>query len=170
MSLKFNVLPAIHDHFETFSDHQAGGRPLVRDYAGMLGLPILAAGAIWFVGIRVREVGTFLGGIAILTGLLFALVIFVFQLRLQVSGDPRHPNGSRLPVLLDELFANVNYAVIIGMATSAVGVVAAATSDSASGEAPLWASVVLTALGVHLLLTVLMCVKRTRAAYRRMTR
>ncbi len=169
MSSKFNVLPAIRDHFETFEDHNNRNRFLLRDYAGMVGVPAAAAGLITLCQVHIRSVGTFLSGVAVLTGLLFALVIFVFQLRLQVASDPRHHNGGKLTTLIDELFANVNYAVIVGLATSVLGVIAASVEDPAAG-APVWASALLTLLGTHLVLTVLMCVKRTRSAYRRLSR
>jgi hypothetical protein len=106
---------------------------------------------------------------------LFGLVIFVFQLRLQVTNDPRIPQQGQLPRLIDQLFANVTYAVLVGFAVTVVAMAASATrtTDPKTGDLlPInaWWSGVLVALFLHLALLLGMALKRLHSAYRELRR
>lgn len=162
MSSKLSVLPTIRAHFDTFRSN-VDGTLHFWDHATFLGLPLIAGGVAFWRGVRLSDVSGFLAGLAVFTALLFGLVVFVFQLRLQLRSDGV-ASTSTLARLVDQLFYNVNYAVVMGVGTTAVGVVAVHLADT-SGP-PVWISAVLTALGLHLTLTILMCVKRVHAAYR----
>lgn len=168
MSSKASVIPAVKAHFDTFRDDSSDGSVHLPDYAVFLGVPLGAAALVVLGGVRLKELSGFLGGLAVFTALLFGLVIFVFQLRLQLRTDGEFSAHSALVRLIDQLFANVNYAVVVGVVTTAVGVIAAATLDSAKGT-PVWMSAVLTALAMHLVLTIFMCVKRVHSAYRQLS-
>ncbi|PKV80468.1 hypothetical protein ATK86_4895 [Nocardia fluminea] len=89
--------------------------------------------------------------------------MFVFQLRLQLRAS-EISSTSTLARFVDQLFYNVNYAVVVGVATTGTGTVAVHLANKNS--APVWISAILTALGLHLALTILMCVKRVHSAYR----
>ncbi|WBQ05970.1 hypothetical protein [Kribbella sp. CA-293567] len=140
-----------------------------RDLLVFLGMPLGLAAVSVFCGGELPSAGDLIQGVSILTGLLFALVIFVFQLRLQVGSDDRIGPVSRIAILIDELFANVLYAVVVGLVTTAIVVLAGASvgpeSDGDAASVNRWwtGGVVLTCS--HLLLTIAMCLKRTRAAY-----
>ena len=109
--------------------------------------------------------GDLIAGFAVLAGFLFALVIFVFQLRLNVVRDPRVQSKRNLPELIDQLFRNVLYAVVVSFVLTIVAIVAAATEPAPGvGVHPVWSGVV-TVVTVHLLAVVWMCVSRTRTAY-----
>lgn len=171
---KFSVLPLVSDHLSTLQD-QRTNRWRLRDWLELYGLPVLAAVASCWAGVTLQGIGDVVGGLAILAGFLFALVIFVFQLRLQVTHDPRVAPQGRLPRLLDELFANVSYAVLVGLATAvlAVAVSATRTADPKTGNLPAvnrWWSAVLVLLVAHLMLLIAMALRRTRAAYRELKR
>lgn len=167
MGSKASVIPTVRAHFDTFRDDSSNGSLHLPDYAIFLGIPLGAAALVVLGEVRLKEISGFLGGLAVFTALLFGLVIFVFQLRLQLRTDGEFSAHSTLVRLIDQLFANVNYAVVVGVVTTAVGVIAASTLDSTTG-APVWVSAVLTALATHLVLTIFMCVKRVHSAYRQL--
>lgn len=169
---KFSVAPIIKAHLKTLR-HADEDRPRVADYVQLYAFPIVLAAVGWISGFRIGAVGEMLAGITVLASLLFALVIFVIQLRLQMTTDPRV--SLRATRLVDELFANVCYAVLVGLASTTVTLIAAATRTSDGKDpdpdplSPLWtAAVVVTA--AHLLLMVLMSLKRTNATYRELSK
>lgn len=166
MDSKFSVLPTIRAHYATYVDDSSGDRRPA-DYLTSIGGPILAgvvaASVMKIRGLSMSEVGAYISGVAIFTALLFGLVIYVFQLRMQLDVDDRVSASGRLVTLVDQLFSNVNYAVVVGVLTTVVAMVAAAfATDGAVG--PYWAGI-LVALGLHLVLAVLMCVKRVQSAF-----
>ena len=148
-------------------------------------VPIAAGVAIWLLGYRVTIVGDLIAGFSVLAGFLFGLVIFVFQLRLGMTPDPRVQTKALLPTLIDQTFSNVLYAVLVSFALIAASVAAAATEPhtdpvitpaSAEGGSPTveagialglepWVSGMVIGLAVHLLAVVGMCLSRTRRAY-----
>ncbi|WP_322859249.1 hypothetical protein U8D42_03260 [Mycobacterium europaeum] len=168
MDSKFSVLPTIGDHYRTLVDQNVPGRPYWPDYIVLISLPC-AAGA--FVGwlFHLRELGSYIAGVAIFTALLFALVIYVFQLRVQLLSNATVPRDGKLVEFVDQLFANVNYAVVVGVIATAAAMIAATTSDDKGQVNGLWSGI-LTALSLHLMLVVFMCIKRVRAAYREIAR
>lgn len=166
MSSKLSVAPAVRAHFDTFRSDDTG-RMHLPDYAVFLGLPVVCGTLIGWFDVHLKDVSGFLGGLAVFTALLFGLVIFVFQLRLQIRAEGRAIPGGFLVRLIDQLFVNVNYAVVVGVVTTAVGVVAINLADPTQG-APVWLSAILTALGLHLVLTIFMCIKRVHSAYRQL--
>lgn len=172
MSTKLNVTATVYDHFHTLR-HSGSDRLNKVDIFVMYGLPAALGAVLVIADVHIKGVSAVIAGVSILTGLLFALVIYVFQLRLQVANDPRVTRGGHLTTLLDELFSNVTYAVLVGLATTLVSVVAATgeapISDTWGGGINRWWSGILAIVGVHLVFTVLMCLKRTRAAYEELT-
>ncbi|WP_313479894.1 hypothetical protein [Microbacterium sp.] len=148
-------------------------------------LPVAVGVAIWQVGFRIAIVGELIAGFSVLAGFLFGLVIFVFQLRLGMTTDPRVQTKTLLPTLVDQLFSNVLYAVLVSFALIAVTVAAAATEPhteltvtpaTTSGGQPTveagvalglepWVSGTVIGLAVHLLAVIGMCLSRTRRAY-----
>ncbi len=148
-------------------------------------LPTAVGVAIWWAGFRVTIVGDLIAGFSVLAGFLFGLVIFVFQLRLGMTTDPRVQTKALLPTLVDQTFSNVLYAVLVSFALIATTVTAAATEPHtkpvvtpaaipggtpqseagvALGLEPAVSGVVI-GLAVHLLAVVIMCLSRTRRAY-----
>jgi hypothetical protein len=163
---KASIRPALRAHYDTLRDDRTGS-VRVRDLILFLGLPIAVGGAMWWAGFRMKDVASLLAGLAVFTALLFGLVIFVFQLRVLIKDDGRDRDRPRLAALIDETFANVTYSVIVGITTTVLGVVGAALADKDKG-APVWLTAVLAALCVHLVLTILMCLKRVNSAYQQL--
>lgn len=166
MGSKLSPLPVIRGHVDTLR-HAQTGKYRWLDFATFYGAPAVAAGIAVYLGFRAKDVGAFLGGVSVFAALLFGLVVFVFQLRMTAATDPRIHAGGRLLKLLDQLFRNVSYAVLVGLITTSLGVLSiwSATSDGA----PVWLSATLVYSVTHMMLTVLMCLKRVDAAYRRLT-
>lgn len=175
MSSKFSVRPVIRDHLDTLQDERTGNRRW-QDRATLYGFPAAAGVTIAFFGVELQGIGEIVGGLSILAGFLFGMVVFVFQLRMQVSNDPRVAQGGRLPRLIDQLFANVSYAVLVGFVTASLAIAASATRATVPGSPgdllPVnpWWSAGLVFLFVHLMLLLGMALRRTRAAYRELKR
>lgn len=164
---KLSPVPVVRGHIDTLRDDRTKKFRRV-DFALFYGLPMIPAGLAIWKQFHATDVGAFLGGLSVFGALLFGLVVFVFQLRITAASDPRIPPGSRVIRLLDALFKNVNYAVLVGLATTSLGVLSLWLGDSKTG-APVWVSVALVYFVCHLGLTILMCVKRVDAAYRQLT-
>ena len=173
----------IFDHFATLRGVK--GKFLWWQIIAQFALPTAVSVMIWEAGFRITIVGDLIAGFSVLAGFLFGLVIFVFQLRLGMTADPRVQSKLLLPTLIDQLFANVLYAVLVSFALIAVTVAAAATEPHAEpvmatvvapaipfvvtpgaalGLEP-WVSAVVIGLAAHLLAVVGMCLSRTRRAY-----
>ncbi|OKX93034.1 hypothetical protein AUP71_11245 [Corynebacterium glutamicum] len=168
MTNKLSPIPVIKSHLDTLRDAQTN-KVMISDYATSYGIPIIFGGYSWWREFQVKDVGSFLGGIAVFAALLFALVVFVFQLRITAGNDPRTSDKDRLLKLLDQLFANVSYAVLIGLATTFLGIVSIWLTDEETG-APVWLSVFLVIAVTHLVLIIMMCLKRINSAYRRLSK
>ncbi|BBZ80037.1 hypothetical protein MANY_53740 [Mycolicibacterium anyangense] len=166
MASKASVRPVVRAHFDTLRDDRSGEIRML-DLVLFAGVPVVAGLALGIFEFRMKDTAAVLAGLAVFTALLFGLVIFVFQLRVQIKDDGRDRDRPRLASLIDETFANVTYSVVIGIVTTVVGVVAAAMADKDAG-APIWISAVLAALGLHLVLTILMCLKRVHSAYQQL--
>ena len=166
MASKASILPAVQAHFDTLRDDRTGDFRFL-DLALFVGAPIASGIALCVARFRMQDLASALSALAVFTALLFGLVIFVFQLRMQIKSDGHEQDHPRLAELIDETFANVTYAVIVGIVTTGVGLVAAAIADKASGS-PVWISALLAALSLHLVLTILMCLKRIHSAYQQL--
>lgn len=168
MATRTSVTRIVTSHFGTLRNH-ATQAPSARSYLVQIAFPIGAAVVAVLLGFRLRSSDEILAGLSILAGLLFALLVFVFQLRLQVTQDPRIPRGSVLLRLLDDLFANVAYSVVVGLVAASAALIAGSIVEADKALNSWWTGV-LIALTVHFGLNIAMCLKRTQAAYHHLTR
>jgi hypothetical protein len=168
----------VSDHFATLRGTR--GRLLWRQIIAQFAIPIALGGFVVWAQFRVTIIGELIAGFSVLAGFLFGLVIFVFQLRLGMSHDPRVQTRAKLPGLIDELFSNVLYAVGVAFALIFLAVVAAATEPlvidlttpaAQAGSAAVvlvgldpWVSAAVVVVAAHLLAVIAMCMKRTRRA------
>lgn len=158
-------------HFRTFRHHRTGvfvWALILPTYLPPLVAVVLAIAFKW----RLSGASDLIAGTAVLAGFLFALMIFVFQLRLQIVHDPRVQGLLYLPRLIDELFQNVLYSALISLGFTIAVVVSTITApDPAGGPIRLeeWPSVVVVALGAHLIGLLYVVIQRTQAAYRELT-
>lgn len=152
------------DHFRTLYDNRTG-RPDWGAVTLQALLPIVSGGATWKLGAKMADVGGAVSGISIVAGLLFAMAVFLFQLRVTLGTDSRL--GEDDFVLVDECMANTLWAILWGLALTVFLVVCGAGNwigDDGSG--PVLTGVAMAA-AVHFLLVIGMCLKRLRRAYER---
>ncbi|MER5458927.1 hypothetical protein ABT008_29595 [Micromonospora sp. NPDC002389] len=165
MSAKWSVTPIIKKQLSTLVDqNDPKQRPRLGDYLGLFGVPLTLATAAFFTEFRLRGVEGLLAGVAIFTALLFGLLVHVFTLGLRITDDPRISKSGKTAQLVDQLQGNVAYAVLVGLFTTTVLIVGVSTTlkDHALGV-PI--STVTVFSICHLLLIMLMALKRTQAAY-----
>lgn len=159
------------NHFNTFRHHRTG--VLVWGLLLPVYLPPVAGAVLALVyDWRLSGFAELIAGTAVLAGFLFALMIFVFQLRLQITHDPRVQERLYLPRLVDELFQNVLYSALVSL-TFTLAVVVSTVTASAPAAGPVrleqGPSVIVVALGAHLLGLLYVVIQRTQAAYRELT-
>lgn len=152
------------DHFRTLYDNRTG-RPDWWAIAWQAILPLGAGVAVWKLGAKMSEVGAAVSGISIVAGLLFAMAVFLFQLRVTLGTDKRL--GEDDYALVDECMANTLWAILWGLALALFLIVGDAgkwIGDDQTG--PVLTGIAVAAT-VHFLLVIGMCLKRLRRAYER---
>lgn len=152
------------DHFGTLYNNRTGRTDWWAITWQVL-LPLGAGIATWRIGATIADVGGAVSGISIVAGLLFAMAVFLFQLRITLESDKRL--GQDDFALVDECMANTLWAILSGLALVLYLVVAGAGKwIGHEGPGP-----VLTGIAVggasHFLLVIAMCIKRLRRAYER---
>lgn len=160
---KFSVFGLIEDHYNTLR-HFGSGRRSPVDHLVFLGLLALAAAASWLLDGRVRNVPEILAATAILTGLVFAVFVLVFDLAARATTTAVDEKRGLALQLADELRANVSYAVLVGLLLSALLGGLAMFTDAAR-PLPRLLSAFLVYGGVHLLLSIFMILKRVRSMF-----
>ena len=99
------------DHFSTLYDNRTG-RPDWWSIAVQALLPLIAGVATWWLGAKIADVGGAVSGISIVAGLLFAMAVFLFQLRITLD-NAKHLGEDDF-VLVDECMANTLWAILWG--------------------------------------------------------
>lgn len=168
MSSKVDPSRVLADHVATLRDH-ATNKVRPSELAVHYGLPVAFGVAVPIFGIRLTDAGQIIAGAAVLAGFSFGLSVFVFQLRMEAARDPRVPRGSLLLDLIDELFTNVLYSIVVGLALTVFTVVATTVQPEGVTRLNSWWTGIIAGVGLHYLLTLAMCVKRMRAAYRQLS-
>ena len=169
MDAKWDVRGIAAAHFDTHRD-AVTGKWRARDYVGLRGLPALASGIAVATGVHLYDVSKLLGGISVFTALLFGLVGNVFNLYLRVRRDERLSPYDPLIQDVKELFANVSWSVLVGLALITSMVIAISTQPvAATGQAPrplapFWTGL-LSFLFIHLVMCVLMALNRLWLAH-----
>lgn len=152
------------DHFRTLYDNRTG-RPDWWAIAWQAVLPVGAGVAVWELGAKMADVGAAVSGISIVAGLLFAMAVFLFQLRVTLGSDKRLGNDDYM--LVDECMANTLWAILWGLALALFLIVSDAGKwIGHDGSGPLLTGIAVAAT-VHFLLVIGMCLKRLRRAYER---
>ncbi|GAA0236338.1 hypothetical protein GCM10009527_036060 [Actinomadura nitritigenes] len=171
---KINVAPIFGRHFRTLYNNrtQKISKP---DLLLFIGVPLGAVIATYLLKVRLGTTGSFLAAIAALAAFLFALLILMLQMAAQVAtssetGGVSTRNRKRVK-LLREISVNVAYCsllCIIFTAWLALGdfTIRNPQGNSSGGKTPApqqptWYAEVTYFFLVHLLLTLLMVVKRT---------
>lgn len=173
MFTKINVLPIAAAHFNTLRN-DATGRRSTGDILLHLIVPVLTiAACIWPLKIDLETAySNILAALAIIFGFAFAAVIFIFQLRMQMSemqiSSQKSPVAeiapqidASAPILINELFSNCLYAVLVsGAAVLWTGLVE-------GFSLPVWCDSIIAGLISHLVIVLMMCFKRINSAFRK---
>lgn len=152
------------DHFRTLYDNRTS-RPDWGAITWQALVPLTAGVVVWKLGAKMTDVGGAVAGISILAGLLFAMAVFLFQLRVTVGADRRLSEDDF--VLVDECMANTLWAILWGLGLALFLIVCGAGKWIGNpGTGPVLTGVAVAA-SVHFLLVIGMCLKRLRRAYER---
>ncbi|MDG4823273.1 hypothetical protein O7635_15560 [Asanoa sp. WMMD1127] len=161
---KFSAVVLVRDHFDTLRNFDTK-QPRPTDYLVYLGSPVLIAAVTWWFEGRARNIPDVLAAVAIFTGLIFNVFVLLFDLTARATD--RLPMHAREIVdqLADELRAKVSYAVFVGIlfTTYLGGLVMFADTDKPL-DRTLTALIIM--VGIHMLLTIFMVLKRVRAMFR----
>ncbi|MGV9313422.1 hypothetical protein ACWDR0_14680 [Streptomyces sp. NPDC003691] len=156
-----DLIPIFKDHYRTLRSH-SDNRILWGDISFFIGVPAV----LGIIGVclnwNVRGVGNILAAFAILAGLLFNLLVLLFEVATKaVEAGGNNSQNIRLK-LARHLQANVTYALLIALTV-------AGTLGVASGmgmeKVNRWLSGILIILLAHFALTLLMILRRMRSAF-----
>jgi hypothetical protein len=157
--MKANPAPIISAHFHSFADGASGAvRP--RDYGVFIALPLISGGVCFLLDGRFStQAGESLLTLSGLLGaLLFGALLLVSERAMSWADSPpgRGQRTSEQAVYLGRLTANAAYASLVCIATAGVFFVVSVSS----GTALQISSALGVALGLHMVLTLLMVIRR----------
>lgn len=152
------------DHFRTLYNNRTE-KP---DYWAILWqtlLPLGAGIAVWVPRAKIDDVSAAVSGISIVSALLFAMSVFLFQLRISLGSDKRL--GKDDYAVVDECMANTLWAILWGLGLVLFFIICDVGNwFTQDGSGPILTGIAVAAT-VHFLLVIGMCLKRLRRAYRR---
>ncbi|WP_147318027.1 hypothetical protein [Streptomyces sp. 3212.3] len=156
-----DLIPIVKDHFQTLRSH-ANNRILWGDITFFVGAPIILGAAGIYLDWNLRGVDNILAAFAILAGLLFNLLVLLFDVATKaVSAGGNNAQNVRLK-LAKHLQANVTYALLVSLI--AAGILGVA-SGMGMEKVNRWLTGVLIVLLTHFTLTLLMIMRRIRSAF-----
>ncbi|WP_167502235.1 hypothetical protein [Streptomyces malaysiensis] len=162
MSAKWSVLSIAREHFGTYKNARTE-KPMFTDYLVFIGVPLLTAVTAAILAhagkFKLLDVARLTGGIGVFTGLLFGLLTNTFTLSLRVRRDEGLDPKHVIVKQVRELFVNLGWSVIIGCTLVTLIVTAGATHAANKPLGPTWTGL-LVFLFLHLMLTILMALKR----------
>lgn len=162
MSSKIDLTPLVERQLATFRGYSEFTGKL--DFFVFVFVPVGAGLAVAVWGPDVKGVGAVLGGVGVFTALLFALLVNVFNLSVKLRRDEGVRPEQPLALNVDELFYNVGWSVVIGLALVITMTAATVTHTATEALGGVWVGLIV-ALFVHLVITVLMAVVRMVSTY-----
>jgi hypothetical protein len=162
---KFSVFGLVQDHYNTFRNYRSG-KFSPADFIVYLGTPTLSGTVSWLLSLKANNVPEVLSAVAILTGLIFGVFVLIFDLSMRASETRESSQREKITKLVEELRANVSYAVLLGLVLT--GIISSIAMFKPDDKSPIGIQLtaVIIFLGVQLLLTILMILKRVRATFR----
>lgn len=162
----------LEDHVETWSLRVGDARKADRRRMALwyYGLPTLAAAPLFWWSVEIQGVGPLLSGVAVFTGLLFGMLVLVFNTGITLRKDGSSLTSAHdVKRIIADLRANITYAAVTAFALALTLVVAAALTPAAEALAWGWGPPV-TWLFLHLGLTLMTILGRFRTAFNYITR
>lgn len=175
---KTSLQGILSDHFSTLRDAR-NGKPRARDYVFQIGIPISVGIVTSLAGFQFTDINPIVASVSIVSGLLFAVAIFLFQLRLALPDDANLLNEDK--TLIDETMSNVLWAILWGFILVFYLALCGSAGWFSSPEVsstntltevfPPRRPVALTGVAIaattHFIIVLAMCLKRVRRAYHR---
>lgn len=152
------------DHFRTLYDNRTNRADKGAIFSQTV-IPLILGSGVWKLGAQLTDVTGAVSGISIVSGLLFSMAVFLFQLRQSLGRDPRLVSEDY--ALVDECMSNTLWAILWGLTLVLFLIVCGAggwLSDRPYGPALTGVAV---AAATHFLLVIGMCLKRLRRGYER---
>ncbi len=154
----------VANHFATLRN-DISGKPKFGDFFIQICVPILFGVAASCLGIHLSDVSLVVEGVTIVSGLLFSMSVFLFQLRISIPGDKRITSSDI--TLIDECMINALWAITCGLALALYLIICGAAGWTAQGIVGAILTGVAVTLALHFLLVIAMCLKRLWRAYER---
>jgi hypothetical protein len=147
-----------------------GARDRVAAGFWFYGLPLIPAVALVHWHLQLQSIGQILSGVAVFTGLLFGLLVLMFNTGVTLRKDSSAiTNAHDLRGLVGDLRANTTYAAIVALLLAMLLVVAAIAVDD-KGRAPWPFAPPVAYLFLHLGLVLMVILRRLRTAFNYITR
>lgn len=166
---KIDVSEVVSQHLDTLRHRRRDSRR-PGDLLLFYGLPMLASLAVWVNDLSFIRTSALLTGLALLSGFLLTLLIQMFDIAARLSVDRGERDGHLQPaereqeqarlIVIREVYATLAYAFLVSLLAVVVLLVATLPLGGTQGIGPVW-SATITYLSVHLLLTLLMILKRS---------
>lgn len=152
------------DHIDTLRTKDGSRSVRAWDIIVLYGLPLVFGFFSAFYGKPTIDVSAILSAVAVYTGLIFNLAFHVFDKSLSMRTNPFEQGDAKGIELVDDLFSNVNYTVVIGLVSTGVLICASLF------EEPEWFPIgsqltvgIVASLLAHMFLMSGMVIKRFRA-------
>ena len=171
LTSKITMTELMKAHLETLSSEAQTTEGIevrysVGDFATFVGLPIAVGGALFLGGVEAPKPDPLLSSISILTGLLFALVVLVFDQVKREASRPAPEAGNDPLVDAWQLLTNVCWAILASLLLLTVMFTTVLFTDESLKP---WLTGLVACLFLHLILTLLMVLKRVFFMAQRLT-
>jgi hypothetical protein len=160
---KASVASIAREHFSTLKDDS--GRFNLIDIVFQIAMPILAGGLVLLSGWVVSDAGAMVTGVSIVAALMGAMAVLIFQIRLSIPEDKRLDVYDYM--LVDEVFSNILWAILVGFALSLILVLYQSFNAKDVPIVGACVTSIVAASGLHFVIVVGMCLKRLNIAYMR---
>ncbi|MEU5552756.1 hypothetical protein ABZ738_23560 [Micromonospora sp. NPDC047793] len=141
------------------------GKIRVADLAFFYGIPVLVGVAAFMLSWRVKGIDNLLAALSILTGLLFNLLVLLFDTAARLKSRPTgnaSAESKHKYRLIHELNANITYTLGVGLV---VAIILGACSLAGIDDARRPWSILITTLLAHFVLLLGMLLKRLRSVF-----
>ena len=155
---KIDVRDIVRDHFRTLTNYGTG-RSALADYVLFLLIPALSAGAAAWTKVTLSDTAltVLVTAIAVLGGLLFNLLVLVHTVARRFKSSVGERDDMRF---VSEIYSNVSYSILVSLLAL---VPLTLIPISLAGVIRVALNAVAILLSLHLLLTLLMLLKRLHA-------
>ncbi len=161
---KSSVIGIAKGHFRTLRDARTG-RIRKHDLVWQIGLPVACGIACALCKWHLNDASNAIVGISIVAALMCAMAALIFQIRLDLDKAP--VAEKRDVELIDEVFANVMWAILMGLVLALYLIVVDAMGLFNENAPAIIVSSIAVALCAHFVFVVGMCLKRFQRSYER---